>query len=389
MYDPIRIPFNGESYVCASHFRDANIRNHIEKHGHNSLCSYCGAKAKVMDFADFMEYAADVIGKYYTTVDNADLPLESSFYDEDDDAYSIPGYIRIGSFVFRSEILPMEVPGLLEELDLTTDNDSLNDSIVECFDSAQEWVLRDPLSITTDEENSLDWEHFCETIKHKRRFSIEDEIIKDEFIGYTKSISDIIDRIFSIVIQNRCLLTLYAGTRLYRGRPFYNGETPDGFNSLTAPPDESAKQNRMSPAGISMFYGALSRPTAIDEIGSSKGTIYVGRFTTKRDLRLLDLTHLPRPSYWGTSDIGDMSFLRRFAKEVSKPIERDDRIHTEYIPTQAFTEYVRYRFKEDGNPIDGIMYGSSLRPGEINVVLFCNQKKSAEWLELTDYKEHV
>ena len=76
MFDPLRIPFKGESYVCSCHFHDANIRNHIEKHGHESYCSYCNEKAKVMDFADFMEYAADVIGRYYTTVDNANLPLE-------------------------------------------------------------------------------------------------------------------------------------------------------------------------------------------------------------------------------------------------------------------------------------------------------------------------
>ena len=42
-----------------------------------------------------------------------------------------------------------------------------------------------------------------------------------------------------------------------------------------------------------------------------------------------------------------MEFLHDFSKEVSRPIERDDRIHIEYLPTQAFTEYIRYRFQDN------------------------------------------
>ena len=82
-----------------------------------------------------------------------------------------------------------------------------------------------------------------------------------------------------------------------------------------------------------------------------------------------------------------MEFLHDFSKEVSRPIERDDRIHIEYLPTQAFTEYIRYRFKDDnGAPLDGIMFNSSILNAGKNVVLFCNKEESSEYVDLTDFK---
>lgn len=341
-----------------------------------------------MDFADFMEYAADTIGRYFVTVNNADLPLASSFYEKDDDDYSVPGYVREGAFVTRDVVRSMEISELIDEVGLITDNDELNNDIEACFNDAEQWINKDPLSITTEEEDALDWEQFCNTIKHRRRFSIEEEIIPENYYGYKKSISDIIDRIFSVIKQNKCLMTLYKGARLYRGRPFISGE-PKEFNDLTSPPDNCAKQNRMSPAGISMFYGALDSKTSVTEIGKFEGRLFVGRFTTTKDLKLIDLTNLPHPSYWVSTDFGDMAFLKNFSREVSKEIKRDDRIHIEYLPTQAFTEYVRYRFLEDGKHIDGIIYNSSICKGGKNVVLFCNQKESGNLIELTDFKEYV
>jgi len=282
----------------------------------------------------------------------------------------------------------MGINELLDEIDLVTNNDILNSAIEECFNTAEEWIGRDPLSITTEEEDTIDWEQFCNTVKYKRRFSIEEETIPENFFGYKKSISDIIDRIFFVIKQTDCLLTLREGTRLFRSRPFKTSE-PKEFYDLTSPPDNCAKQNRMSPAGISMFYGSLDKKTSIAEICKYEGRLFIGRFTAKKDLRLMDLTNLPRPSYWVTTDFGDLAFLRNFSNEVCKEIERDNRIHIEYIPTQAFTEYVRYRFKEDGHSIDGILYNSSINPGGKNVVLFCNQKDSSNYLELTDITEYA
>lgn len=75
-------------------------------------------------------------------------------------------------------------------------------------------------------------------------------------------------------------------------------------------------------------------------------------------------------------------FLKRFNKEVTKPVAQDDK-DIEYIPTQVLTEYLRYMFKDyKRRTIDGIIYGSSQEAKNKNLVLFCNQKASRKYIEL-------
>lgn len=65
----------------------------------------------------------------------------------------------------------------------------------------------------------------------------------------------------------------------------------------------------------------------------------------------------------------------------------DDRIHTENIPSQVFTEYLRYMFKFEGEiAVDGVIYKSSVNDRHC-VLLFCNQEKSKELLEFIDFME--
>ena len=78
----------------------------------------------------------------------------------------------------------------------------------------------------------------------------------------------------------------------------------------------------MSPAGISMFYSSLQAMTNLTELGQTEGVIVTGRFTLKKDVRILNLTNLPSLSYWGKGDIGEMEFLHDFSKEVIHPILR-------------------------------------------------------------------
>lgn len=76
---------------------------------------------------------------------------------------------------------------------------------------------------------------------------------------------------------------------------------------------------------------------------------------------------------------------------------RDERTHIDYLPTQAFTEYLRdARF--GGKRIDGIRYPSATGKQGANVVLFATQedfvgvgeddphfvfRRTKPWLELT------
>ena len=98
---------------------------------------------------------------------------------------------------------------------------------------------------------------------------------------------------------------------------------------------------------------------------------------------------MPRTSFWHqkreTRDA--LAFMRIFHKEITKRIKPDDRIHTEYIPSQVFTEYLRYVFKLEGEiSVDGMIYNSSVNERHC-IVLFFNQKESKKYLELVEIED--
>lgn len=130
-----------------------------------------------------------------------------------------------------------------------------------------------------------------------------------------------------------------------------------------------------------MFYGAFEAATAEAETreppGDTGRVLSVGRFEVARDLHILDLSVLPPiPSIFDE----DMSalrpgliFLRKFAEDVARPIEKDGREHIEYVPTQIVTEYFRRVFTQPGEPaLDGVVYRSSRADGAC-CVLFLRQ----------------
>ena len=72
----------------------------------------------------------------------------------------------------------------------------------------------------------------------------------------------------------------------------------------------------------------------------------------------------------------EYKFLKKFHSEITQPITKNPGI--EYVPTQIFTEYIRFMSNKH---IDGIMYKSSLT-GKKNIVLFYDNNTTADILEL-------
>lgn len=129
----------------------------------------------------------------------------------------------------------------------------------------------------------------------------------------------------------------------------------------------------MNPAGISMFYGALDVDTAAAEVYDGERYAAVAAFESFRPLDVVDLSDLPSASVFNPADaqrVHFVGFLRGFAREVSRPIVRDDTVHVEYTPTQVFTEYLRFKVPLPDAPVDGIIFPSSRLPGGRNIVLF-------------------
>ena len=379
-----------EKYVCANHFDDKYLQQYVHDNSILGKCEYCGRKTQVINLRDFMEYVAGKITDYYGNPDNEALYLAGSFYDDEDE--EIPGFKRIGNFITPSHADSFDsTVELLYELDLMTDNEELNNDIEGCF-IWDEWIQHHPYMMTEKEELSFMWEMFGRMVKHEQRFTF---FKRPEFTGKKlsedNSLMDILTELGMRISEHNLCKEINTETELYRCRFIDVGEVVDTFDKITSPPDSKAKQSRMSPAGVSMFYGAFDRHTSVIE-SSSEGKVsigdnyVVGRFKTKKKLNVLDLTNLPEPSFWMPSDWQGIGFLHSFRREITKPIKRDDRIHIDYVPSQVFTEYLRYIYRGiKRERIDGIIYRSSLRgvTGS-NIVLFFNQRTSVDVLELID-----
>ena len=106
------------------------------------------------------------------------------------------------------------------------------------------------------------------------------------------------------------------------------------------------------------------------------GYALVGAFTLKKELHIIDFTKLSKlliPSYFD-EDVSlrereELMFFKSFHNEVSKPIKKDGREHTDYVPTQIVTEFLKNLKLKNKDKIMGIGYNSRVDSGK-NFALF-------------------
>ncbi len=191
-----------------------------------------------------------------------------------------------------------------------------------------------------------------------------------------------LDEIRKLVADENLIRTLDTTAVLFRVRLHGPEENCADWKALGPPPSKRAPSNRMSPAGISMFYASTDQQTARAEAKAILRAATGLRMTSAawfltRPLRLLDLCGIPTiPSFWFTPrDERDRTrFLHAFTADISKSVIHDGREHIEYVPTQILTEYFRDEFQtNDGEHLDGILYPSAQRKGGKNVVIFAGQ----------------
>ena len=383
VYNP---PEPGEKFTCASHFGNKYLQRHVERNGHLGRCSYCKKRKIVMDMADFIEYTGNRITSYIGPIDDACLPSAASYLDKDDRDEGIPGWIVIGSLLAPAGVEFYEdTQEVMEDYDLVTGNDDLDEDIAKCF-NVDQWIRKDPTAMLLHEELYRAWNNFSHMVKTKLRYSFfRSEEYSESGNEFIAPGSDIIGETASLVQSLED--TIDVGTLLYRGR-LEDGNGPYSFfGELTSPPVEAAKENRMSPYGISMFYGSYDKDTPVKEIKNylkNKDTrIYLGEFEVTKTLKVINLCNAPQPDFWMGKE-GDwqiFAFLRAFHKEISKPVGTNDP-KLEYIPSQVFCEYLRHIQKaKDGSSYDGIVYSSSMTK-KMNVVLFYDNRGSADVLKL-------
>lgn len=237
------------------------------------------------------------------------------------------------------------------------------------------WTERNWAHRRRDEVLTDSWEQFSYAVKYETRYvfwlrkSPDDE--DAEFYGEIPA-GRILDHVGRLIEMAELVRRIPAGTRFWRARTHDGSTEWKSADVGTVPKLQAVRGNRMSPAGIPLFYGAADKDTAIAEVSqlqSAHENVTVCQFEIMSDCDVIDFTNIrPVPSLfdaeWGPV-WRQFRFLHHFIERISSPVSRELE-QIEYVPTQIVTEYFLKIFGEAS--IDGIAFNSAVNGG-IDVVL--------------------
>ena len=378
-----------DSFVCAECFVDSGVREFIENNETKAQCSFCSGKPGEAPVALLEEVKDHIKTCIYEEYDDAENQLA---YDEGE---------YVGAHWDTEDLLVDEIG-----LDLPKDNDEkLLTELLGCLGDIT-WCERNGYGLDDQNRARFSWARFCEVVMHRRRFFFSD--YEKEPYEETYSPGEVLDKLFQDAERYDLFQVLPPDSKLFRVRLQKAGNELTTAQDLGPPPKGLAKQsNRMSPPGIPMFYACDDPETALRETANEEGAFAISCFETRRPATILDLTDIPPvPSLFQA--IPDslefrprevLVFLNHVADEMSKPIQRDDRVHINYVPTQVVTEYIRSQLISENAPIDGIKYTSAVHPRHASYVIFATQDDllpapegsgvgdTDRWLKLTSISE--
>lgn len=352
----------GDRYVCSHCFNDYAIRDFIESVAEERKCDYCGGRGKKPSAAH-MDRVLGFIAE----------GMRVEWGDPNQEGVGWEGGWAGAEVMDSDELIRYTIEELWET------NASVIDDLVKAFSDC-EWCQKDPYGLLPDQALVVSWEQFCEQVKHRTRYVFFRLHRENNRFGIDETVDPILmlDKLSHVISSLGLANTIVPGRLLYRVRRHDARTYYSTAGNLGPPKPEGAIASRMSPAGIPMFYGSYDEETALAEtVPSRKKNDYatIGTFKPLHSIRVLDLTKLaPVPSLFDEEkrDLRpQLVFMNSFVRDLRKPIAKDDRVHIEYVPTQVFTEYIRYLHAGDeGLPVDGIVYASSRRQGGVSVVLF-------------------
>jgi hypothetical protein len=355
----------GEKWCCADHVEDEALKELIAINAISNACSYCGCERD-----DPFAVEVDLIVERIAT----SLPFEWAGADDEGVGWE-------GGYVDKTlDTWTLVTDGLDEPLN---DSELIADVVFALPEIA--WVQRDHYALSPSDRLLFGWDQFGRIVKHRSRYFFSDWGNESRTPFPDRdwvSPGELLSAIGEAVVVAGLVRELNPGDALYRARTHSHDEAPEGAPQLGAPPAERVvNSSRMSPAGISMFYGALDPDTAAAEARSASPddeALTVARFEPLRPIRVVDLSE--QPDVPSLLDVERrelrhaLIFLRRFVTEIAREFVRDERIHIEYVPTQIVTEWFATEFNAFGGGIDGLLYQSSRSPGGINAALFIDDR---------------
>ncbi len=362
---------NDDKTVCTNCFEEYGLKQFIEDHQTGTKCSYCERDDELVACKLDLLVGHILTSIHYEWGHPVDegLPYES----------------REGGWQV-SEVY--DTRDLLYSIGLENVHDDIYEDICNSI-HGEEWCEKNPYSLSTDKTLLYGWQKFSNFIKNKVRYvffkaknSDYDEHQHDEINPIS-----ILDTLQKIINELGLVKEVNTNALIYRVRIVDQDINLNTAKELGSPPYEFASMaNRMSPVGIPMFYGAFDIQTAIKETyepSDTKKKAVSGMFQPINTLSAIDLSeNLLIPSLFDEHKRkyrGYIKFLIDFVDDFIKPIERNDRAHVDYVPTQVVTEFFRHLFRSENDAaIDGVIYPSSKNTGNRAIVIFADSDQCVD-----------
>ena len=367
----------GDKYVCRRCVGDYAIADFIQANAVSRQCSYCNRRARnsnatTMD--QVLSFMAHGFRREY------DIPENCLPYDSSEGGWMGRTPKSSDDVISDHEVVNWDRAGA----------EDLHDDLVRAFGDRL-FIEQDPFGTPKHDSWRYSWDAFCATVKHKTRF-VFFQLKKRRTRSYDPTDDHvtpanlILSQIGNLAEGLQLVRELPRHTRFVRARQHKRREKVCDAETLGSPPNHKAKQSRMSPAGITMFYGADDEKTAFIETWAPRDKrsrfVTFGTFETARTLRILDLAKIPDiPSIFDEHNFDQRSgiiFLRHLAEDISKPIKHDGREHYEYVPTQVAAEYFRSVLKVDDHRVDGIAFQSSRKDAGVSYCIFAGPENCAD-----------
>src|SRR5215469_672295 len=324
--------FSPGMYVCYRCLSDRELAGFIRDEASNRECDFCNRTSKKpssIPFDALMEVIGDIIHQYY------DRAVNKLGWDGEDQRY-------VGKTYDSWDLIH-------EDLGTISENEAVLDHMVSVL-GGEIWCDLYPYSTAGYDAYEIGWERFCNAVKHETRYFFSSTNPTYESGSDITPVHEMLAELSTMLEEEDLITTIDKTAVLTRVRVHDPTEVCNDWKALGPPPSERAPSNRMSAAGISMFYGSTSEQTArVEAIATLKPSqnlrMTSANWSPTRDLRMLDLCSIqPIPPFWFTPRYvrDKIRFLHAFTDSITQPVIHDGREHIDYVPTQILTEYFRH-----------------------------------------------
>lgn len=350
-----------DTHVCENCVVDSALQIIVSDYLTSYKCDYCDDVSEdgyiAAPFNLIMYRVYESVSKEWSDAQDVDMPWVEG------------GWLEEQSYIY--EVLEDFNPGW---------GSKLLEDIAECFDPMAHWVRHSggDWSISDPSDTLIyGWESFKNQVLTKTRYLFLSEP-EDEFSSGRPDyipIPAMLNALGQTCINEKLIQTIPAGSEFYRVRAAKKNESFSTFSEMGVPPVGVASAGRMNPAGISYFYIAYDRETAEKEVISWSKRWYLAKFVLKKDITVIDFSTLPEIPSIFEPDLyqsrHNRYFLKAFCRDLLAPVEKDDREHVDYVPTQIVSEYFRHNFKDESKQnILGIKYSSVKNNEGENLAVF-------------------